>query len=73
MLSPAQRNAAMLAVLAKHQVKAAPFVTASYGANQAAGLALAKAWGQAGHALGYHTMTHPDLNNVMVSVAQYQQ
>lgn len=72
-LSPQQRNAAMLAALAKHNVKAALFVTAGNGANQAEGLALARAWGQAGHALGNHSMSHPDLNNVGVSLAQYQQ
>jgi peptidoglycan/xylan/chitin deacetylase (PgdA/CDA1 family) len=63
----------MLAALAKHDVKAALFVTATYGANQGAGFALAKAWGQAGHALGNHTMTHIDLNSATVSLAQYQQ
>jgi peptidoglycan/xylan/chitin deacetylase (PgdA/CDA1 family) len=73
LLSPQQRNTAMLAALAKHDVKAALFVTATYGANQAAGFALAKAWGQAGHALGNHTMTHPDLNGATVSLTQYQQ
>lgn len=72
-LSPQQRNAAILAALAKHEVKAALFVTAGNGANQAAGLALARAWGQACHALGNHTMTHPDLNAATVSVTQYQQ
>ncbi|MES2050297.1 MAG: polysaccharide deacetylase family protein [Pseudomonadota bacterium] len=72
-LSPQQRNAAMLAALAKHNVKAALFVTAGNGANQAVGLALARAWGQAGHALGNHTMTHPDLNSASISLTQYQQ
>ena len=73
LLNPEQRNAAMLAALAKHDVKAALFVTASYGANQTAGLVLTMAWGQAGHALGNHTMTHPDLNSPTVSLTQYQQ
>ena len=73
LLSAEQRNSAMLAALAKHEVKAALFVTASYGANQTTGLALTKAWGQAGHALGNHTMTHPDLNSPTLSLTQYQQ
>lgn len=73
LLSPKQRNAAILAALAKHDVKAALFVTASYGAIRTEGLALASAWGEAGHAIGNHTMTHPDLNNPAVSLAQYQQ
>jgi peptidoglycan/xylan/chitin deacetylase (PgdA/CDA1 family) len=73
LLSPQQRNQAILDALAKHQVQAALFVTAGNGANQAAGYALAKAWGQAGHALGNHTMTHPDLHSDKVSLEQYQQ
>ncbi len=73
LLSPQQRNAAMLAVLAKHQVKAALFVTAAHGADRPEGNVLARDWGAAGHAIGNHTMTHPDLNSDAVSLAQYQQ
>jgi peptidoglycan/xylan/chitin deacetylase (PgdA/CDA1 family) len=72
-LSPQQRNAAMLAALAKHQVQAALFVTAGFGADRPAGLAMTRAWGAAGHAIGNHTMTHPDLNSAKVTLAQYQQ
>lgn len=72
-LTAAQRNAAMLAALAKHKVKAALFVTASNGATSPEGNALVRAWGEAGHVIGNHTMTHPDLNNAAVSLAQYQQ
>jgi len=72
-LSPQARNAAMLAALAKHKVEAALFVTCGFGADQPEGLALARAWGQAGHALGNHTMTHPDLDSAKVALAQYQQ
>ena len=72
LLAPAERNQAMLDALAKHGAKAALFVTLSNGANRPEGLALAKAWGQAGHAVGNHTVTHPDLNNANVSLAQYQ-
>ncbi|PWF46685.1 polysaccharide deacetylase family protein [Massilia glaciei] len=72
-LTPRQRNDALLAALAKHRVKAALFVTAANGADVPAGYALAKAWGEAGHALGNHTMTHPDLNDPKLSLAQYQQ
>ena len=71
LLSAQERNAAMLAALARHSVKAALFVTAANGASRPEGLALARAWGEAGHAIGNHTMTHPDLNKV--SLAQYQQ
>lgn len=72
-LSAGQRNAAMLAALAKHKVKAALFVTASNGATTPEGNALVRAWGEAGHVIGNHTMTHPDLNSPAVSLAQYQQ
>lgn len=72
-LSPQQRNDAMLAALARHKVKAALFVTAGNGANSPEGYALARAWGDAGHAIGNHSMTHPDLHSAKVTLAQYQQ
>jgi peptidoglycan/xylan/chitin deacetylase (PgdA/CDA1 family) len=72
-LSPQQRNQAILDALARHQVKAALFVTAGFGANVPQGLALAHAWGAAGHAVGNHSMSHPDLHSAKVSLAQYQQ
>lgn len=72
-LTPQQRNDALLAALAKHKVQAALFVTAGFGADKPAGYALAKAWGQAGHAIGNHTMSHPDLHSAKLSLAQYQQ
>ncbi|MBI1773545.1 MAG: polysaccharide deacetylase family protein, partial [Burkholderiales bacterium] len=52
---------------------AALFVTADYAAKLPAGYVLAKAWGDAGHAIGNHTMSHPDLHSDKVSLAQYQQ
>lgn len=73
LLSPQQRNQAMLDALARHKVKAALFVTAGNGANQPAGYALAKAWSDGGHALANHTMTHPNLGEAAVGLAQYQQ
>ena len=73
LLSPLQRNQALLAALARHQVKAALFVTADYGAVKPEGRALAQAWGEAGHAIGNHTMRHPDLAAATVTLAQYQQ
>lgn len=73
MMSPLERNRAMLAALEKHGVKAALFVTVGNGADRPEGLALAKAWGQAGHAIGNHTVTHLDLNKPAITLAQYQQ
>jgi peptidoglycan/xylan/chitin deacetylase (PgdA/CDA1 family) len=72
LMSPIQRNHALLAALDKHAVKAALFVTVANGADRPEGLELAKAWGQAGHAVGNHTVTHLDLNSAGVTLAQYQ-
>ncbi len=73
LLSPQQRNQALLDALAAHKVSAALFVTCGNGADQPAGYALAQAWGRAGHAIGNHTMTHLDLNSAQITLAQYQQ
>lgn len=72
LLSPQERNAALLSALEKHQVTAALFVTAGNGADRPEGLALARAWGEAGHAVGNHTVTHLDLNGSAVTLKQYQ-
>jgi len=72
-LSPQERNAAILAALAKHRAQAALFVTCGNGADRPEGAMLARAWGQAGHAVGNHTMTHLDLNSEKTTLAQYQQ
>lgn len=71
-LSPQARNEALLAALRKHRVQAALFVTCGNGADRPEGLALVKAWSEAGQLLGNHTMTHPDLNSPQVSLEQYQ-
>ena len=73
LLSPQQRNAAMLKALADHDVKAVLFVTLNYGANEPAGLELARAWGDAGHSIGNHTVSHLDLDDRQVTLARYQQ
>jgi peptidoglycan/xylan/chitin deacetylase (PgdA/CDA1 family) len=71
-LGPQERNAAILATLKKRQVSAALFITLGNGADRPEGLALAKAWGEAGHALGNHTVTHLDLNGKDTTLAQYE-
>lgn len=73
LMSAASRNEALLRTLAAHDAKAFLFVTANNGANRPAGLALARAWGDAGHLIGNHTMSHPDLNKAEISLAAYQQ
>jgi peptidoglycan-N-acetylglucosamine deacetylase len=72
LMSPRERNDALLAALKKHEVTAALFVTAGNGADRPEGLALARAWGEAGHAIGNHTVTHLDLNAGAVTLKQYQ-
>ncbi len=73
LMTPPQRNQALLDTLDRNHVQAALFVTASNGADRPEGYALARAWGQAGHAIGNHTVTHPDLNSAKLSLAQYEQ
>jgi len=69
-MSAAERNEAILGAFAKHHVQAALFVTSGFGANTPQGLPLLQAWSKAGHAIGNHTVTHPDLEKV--SLAEYQ-
>ena len=69
-MSAQERNRAMLDALAKHRVQAALFVTAGWGPNTPQGMELLQAWSKAGHAIGNHTVTHPDLHKV--DLAAYQ-
>jgi peptidoglycan-N-acetylglucosamine deacetylase len=71
-LSPAARNQALLDTLARHGVQATLFVTLGNGADKPEGLALARAWGDAGHTLGNHTVTHPSLHDAAVTLEHYQ-
>ncbi len=72
LMSPQERNQAMLNALAKYQAKAALLVTTGTGAVRPEGYALAKAWGDAGHLIGNHTFSHPDLDNPKVTLEQYK-
>ncbi len=72
LMTPAARNQALLDHLAKTGVPGALFVTLHNGADTPEGLSLLKAWGAAGHRIGNHTVTHPDLNAASVSLAAYQ-
>ena len=62
LLSPAERNEALLAALRDAKIKAALFVTVSNGADRPAGRALLEAWGREGHAIANHTVSHPDFD-----------
>lgn len=72
LMTPQQRNAAMLKALAEQHLRAALFVTSGNGANKAEGFALLKAWGEAGHMIGNHTVTHPDLNAKTTTLKAYE-
>jgi peptidoglycan/xylan/chitin deacetylase (PgdA/CDA1 family) len=71
-MSPLERNQSMLRALARHRVQAALFVTSGFGADTAQGLPLLQAWSKAGHAIGNHTVTHPDLHKVPLEEYQRQ-
>jgi peptidoglycan/xylan/chitin deacetylase (PgdA/CDA1 family) len=70
---PKDRNQAILDHLAKAGAPAALFVTLHNGADTPEGLALLEAWGAAGHRIGNHTVTHPDLNAETTTLAAYEQ
>jgi peptidoglycan-N-acetylglucosamine deacetylase len=73
LMSPATRNQALLSHLAKTGVPAAIFVTLHNGADTPPGRTLLEAWGAAGHRIGNHTVTHPDLNAEATTLAAYEQ
>lgn len=72
LLTPSQRNRALLETLARNGVRAALFVTLGNGADRPEGLRLARDWGEAGHALGNHTVSHLDLNAQTTTLARYR-
>jgi peptidoglycan/xylan/chitin deacetylase (PgdA/CDA1 family) len=72
LLSPVARNQALLDHLGKAGVPGALFVTLGFGADRPEGLALLRAWGAAGHRIGNHTVTHPDLHAATMTLAAYQ-
>ncbi len=71
-LTAIERNQALLDHLAKAGAPAALFVTLNNGADTPDGLALLKAWGAAGHRIGNHTLSHPDLHATGTTLAAYQ-
>jgi peptidoglycan/xylan/chitin deacetylase (PgdA/CDA1 family) len=72
LLTPQARNAALLQALATRKLRAGLFVTVGNGADRPEGLALLKAWSEAGHLIGNHTLTHPDLNAAATTLQAYQ-
>ena len=72
LLSPAARNRALLDTLARHRVPAVLFVTLGFGADRPEGRDMAQAWGDAGHRIGNHTVSHLDLDDPRVTLERYQ-
>jgi len=70
-MTPQERHEAILRALADHGATAVLYVTLNFGANHPEGMAMARRWGEAGHLLGNHTVSHPDLHADKVPLAQY--
>lgn len=70
-MTPQQRHEAILRALADHGATAVLYVTLNFGADRPEGMAMARRWGEAGHLLGNHTVSHPDLHADHVPLAQY--
>ncbi len=69
-LSPAGRNAALLAQLAQAHLKSILFVTrvdADRPRNE-----LIRLWGRDGHGVGNHTASHPNFNDPAISLEAFQ-
>lgn len=62
LLTPAQRNEALLGHLRQAGVQATFFVTSGNGADRPEGFALLKALAEGGQLIANHTATHPDFN-----------
>lgn len=72
LLSPAQRNEALLRHLRTAGVPAAFFVTSGNGADRPEGFALLKALSDGGQLLANHTATHPDFNAEATTLEAFQ-
>jgi peptidoglycan/xylan/chitin deacetylase (PgdA/CDA1 family) len=70
LLSPSERNTAILETLGKANLKAALFVC-GMRVDDESGLDLLQQWDRAGHVLGNHTYSHPYLPSSDVSVESY--
>jgi peptidoglycan-N-acetylglucosamine deacetylase len=69
-LTATQRNAAILQQLHEARIKSILFLTIKDGSS--ARLALAHAWGEQGHGIGNHTVTHPYFPSRKVSLQDYE-
>jgi peptidoglycan/xylan/chitin deacetylase (PgdA/CDA1 family) len=62
LLTPLDRNEAILEALRDTKVRAALFVTVANGADRPAGRELLDAWAREGHFIANHSVSHPDFN-----------
>ena len=70
-MTAAERNSAILRQLADAKLKSVLFVTHTDTDEQR--VALIRQWGDAGHMVGNHTATHPDLQSKDVTLAKFEQ
>ena len=68
-LTPLQRNERILNVLAKHDHKAAGFVTGQF-VNNGIGDQVVQSWSKAGHLLGNHTYAHMNSTDEDIKVIE---
>lgn len=72
LLSPEERNEAILAQLRDRDVQAIFFVTLASGADRPDGLALLERLARGGQLVANHTATHPDFNAETTTLAAFE-
>ena len=70
-MNPSERNTLLLQQLKGHGIKSALFITIK-GLDEE-GLALARKWGEEGHMIGNHTVTHPFFSNSKTTLQSFEQ
>jgi peptidoglycan/xylan/chitin deacetylase (PgdA/CDA1 family) len=73
LMSPTERNEAILRHLRDRGVQAMFFVTLKSGADRPEGFALLKRLSEGGQLIANHTVTHPDFNNDATSLEAFEQ
>jgi peptidoglycan/xylan/chitin deacetylase (PgdA/CDA1 family) len=73
LMTPAERNEAILRHLRDKGVQAMFFVTLNNGADRPEGLALLKRLSDGGQLIANHTVTHPDFNAETTSLDAFEQ
>ena len=73
LLTPVERNDAILRHLRDKGVQAMFFVTLKNGADRPEGMALLESLAESGQLIANHTVTHPDFNAEATSLAAFEQ